>query len=100
MRTIYLGSDFKCHVTDDGTSASLETDFFDGKCDAFIEGYRFIPAGEVWTRPDGVVFTGEMISPHMDYAALDIAQRAYEQQQLAQYEAALSEIETALGVNT
>ena len=100
MRTIYLDSDFKCHVTDDGTFASFETDFFDGKCDTFIEGYRFVPAGEVWTRPAGVVFTGEMISPHMDYAALDKAQRAYEQQQLAQYEAALSEIETALGVNT
>ena len=100
MKTIYVDSDFRCHVTQNGTMNAVESDYFDGKCDAFVEGYRYIPAGEHWTRPDGVVFTGEMISPHMDYAALDKAQRAYEQQQLAQYEAALSEIETALGVNT
>ena len=56
MKTIYIGSDFKCHVSNDGTMAAVETDFFDGKCDAFIEGYRFIPSGESWTRSDGVVF--------------------------------------------
>ena len=73
MRTIYLDSDFKCHVTDDGTFASFETDFFDGKCDTFIEGYRFVPAGEVWTRPDDVVFAGEMVAPWKDWRQLDDA---------------------------
>ena len=46
MKTIYIDSDFKCHITDDGTMRAVETDFFDQKCDAFIEGYRFVPAGE------------------------------------------------------
>lgn len=107
MKTIYIDSDFKCHVTDDGTLTAVETDFFDGKCDTFIEGYRYVPAGEVWTRFDGVVFTGEMVSPWKDYAELDYAQLLYERQQLeeaqkknAEYESALSEIETALGVAT
>ena len=86
MKTIYVDSEFKCHVTDDGTMTVVETDFFDGKCDAFIEGYRFVPNGAVWTRSDGVEFHGEMISPWKDYAELDAAQRAYERQLLEEYE--------------
>jgi hypothetical protein len=98
MKTIYIDSDFKCHITDDGTMTAIETDYFDGKCDAFIEGYRFVPDGETWTRSDGTVFHGEMISPWKDYAELDNAQREYEKQLLADYESALAEIEKALGV--
>lgn len=79
---VYIDSEFKCHVTDDGTMTAVETDFFDGRCDAFIEGYRFVPEGESWTREDGVVFQGEMIAPWKDYAELDSAQREYERQLL------------------
>ena len=78
MKTIYLDDNFKCHTFDDGTMMAFETDFFDGKCDVFIEGYRFVPNGESWTREDGRVFYGEMISPWKDYAQLDSAQRDYE----------------------
>ena len=98
--TIYIDSDFKCHVSDpDGTMTAVETDFFDDKCPAYIEGYRFVPAGETWTRPDGIVFHGEMIAPWKDWRELDSAQREYEREQLAAYEQALSEIEAALGVS-
>ena len=104
---IYIDSDFKCHAaTADGLTA-VDTDYFVGKCQAYIEGYRFVPAGASWTRPDGVVFQGEMVSPWKPWRELDSAQRAYEQEQLeslsvqnAEYETALSEIEAALGVNT
>lgn len=103
---IYIDSEFKCHASDDGTMTAVETDVFDGKCDAYIEGYRYIPAGQMWTRADGVVFTGEMIAPWKPWAELDAAQREYEREQYqmviaqnAEYESALSEIETALGVN-
>ena len=82
MKTIYIDSEFKCHVSDDGTMTAVETDFFDSRCDAFIEGYRFVPEGESWTREDGVVFQGEMIAPWKDYAELDNAQREYERQLL------------------
>lgn len=85
MKTIYIDSDFKCHVTNDGTMRSVETDYFDRKCDTLIEGYRFVPAGESWTRNDGAVFFGEMICPWKDYAELDKAQREYEKQLLAEY---------------
>ena len=103
---IYIDSEFKCHVSDDGTMTAVKTDAFDGKCDTYIEGYRFIPMGQTWTRADGVVFAGEMIAPWKPWQELDAAQRGYEREQYqalaaqnAEYEAALSEIETALGVN-
>ena len=91
MKTIYLDSDYKCHVTDDGTMTSVETDFFDSKCQTFIEGYRFVPNGKSWTRFDGVVFTGEMIAPWKPYDELDAAQREYERNLLKEYESALAE---------
>lgn len=96
---IYIDAEFKCHTVDDGSMTAVETDFFDGKCDAYIDGYRYVPAGETWVREDGVIFTGEMIAPWKPWDELDVAQREYERQQLAAYEAALSEIEAALGVS-
>ena len=90
MIRIYIDSDYKCHLADDGTMTAVETDFFDGKCDAFIEGYRFVPFGESWTRSDGEVFTGEMIAPWKDYSELDAAQRTYERERLADAENALA----------
>ena len=89
MKTIYIDSDFKCHASDDGTFAPVETDFFDGKCDALVEGYRFVPAGESWTREDGVVFRGEMAAPWRSWEELDAFQREYERELLRQYETAL-----------
>ena len=95
---IYVDSDFKCHISDDSTMTAVETDFFNGKCAAYIEGYRFVPDGAEWTRSDGVVFRGEMIAPWKPWKELDAAQREYERQQLAAYDQAMTEIETALGV--
>lgn len=74
MKTIYIDSDFKCHTINDGTMTAVETNFFDGKCNAFIEGYRFVPAGETWIREDGEQFSGEMIVPLVDYRILENAQ--------------------------
>ena len=75
---IYIDPDFKCHTSNDGTMTTVETDFFDGKCQTLIEGYRFVPVGESWTRSDGVVFHGEMIAPWKDYSLLAAAQAQYE----------------------
>ena len=99
MKTIYIDSDFKCHVTNDSTMTALEEESFNDKCDTFVEGYRLKPAGETWVREDGEVFSGgKMIAPWKSYSELDSAQRAYERQLLTEYESALSEIEEALGV--
>lgn len=88
--TIYLDSDYCCHRTDSGAMMAVTTNFFAGKCDAFVEGYRFVPSGESWTRSDGAVFHGEMICPWKDYAELDEAQREYERERLADAENALA----------
>ena len=94
---IFLDKDFKCHTSDpDGTMTAAETDFFDDKCPAYIEGYRFVPAGETWTRPDGVVFQGEMIAPWKDWRELDEAQREYEREQYAAMAAELADTKAAL----
>lgn len=98
MKTIYIDSDFKCHLSNDGTMTAVETDVFDVYCGTFIEGCRLVPFGASWTREDGEVFTGLMVAPWKDFSELDAAQRQYEQQLLAEYESAFAEIEKALGV--
>ena len=81
---LYLDSDDRCHLQGGGTRREIETDAFDGKCEAYIEGYRLIPAGESWTRDDGAVFAGEMLAPAEDYRALALAQAQHERDEAAQ----------------
>lgn len=76
---VYIDSDFCCHTSAAGDMTAIETSYFDGKCSAYIEGYRYIPAGQSWTRADGVIFTGEMIAPAEDSRILEAAQAAYEE---------------------
>ena len=98
MKTIYIDSDFKCHLTNDGTMTAVETDFFDRICDTMLEGYRFVPAGETWTREDGFVFTGEMIAPWKPWDELDEAQREYERQKYEAMEAELADARQAMAI--
>lgn len=93
MKTIYIDSEFKCHITNpDETFREVQTNFFDGKCDTFIEGYRFVPDGEIWTSNDGAIFHGEMATPWIDYYELDNIQIKYERRQLIEYNEILSEL--------
>ena len=93
---IYVDSDFKCHITNpDNLFQEVETDFFnEGKCTAFIEGYRVVPFGKSWTRSDGVIFHGEMVAPWKPYSELAAAQAQYERD-MADLQAAYQE-----GVNS
>lgn len=80
---VYIDDEYKCHVSNpDNTYRACGLEFADGKCDTFIEGYRYVPMGETWTRSDGAVFHGEMIAPWKPYSELDAAQREYEKQLL------------------
>ena len=81
---IYIDKDFKCHTVNDGTMIEVETEFFNNKSKAFIEGYRFIPSGMSWTRSDGVSFSGEAVFPWKDYRLLETAQTVYEEQSVVQ----------------
>lgn len=86
---IYIDIDYKCHVSNDGTMREFDVSFFDGKCPAFVEGYRYIPADEIWEREDGEAFKGEMIVPWKAYTELYISQLEYE---LADADNALAEL--------
>lgn len=79
MRTIYIDSNYRCHPVNDGTMNAVETDFFDGKCDTFVEGYCYD------TR-NGYV----QIYPVKPFSELDAAQREYERKQMADMENALA----------
>lgn len=81
---IYLDTDYCCHLTDGGGMRQIETDVFDGKCAEYIEGYRFVPFGESWTRPDGVVFKGQaMLLIEDNYALLQRFQAQHEADEAA-----------------
>ena len=85
MRTIYIDSEFKCHVTDDGTMTAVETDFFDGKCDSFVEGYcHDISKGYA------------QMYPWKPLAELDEAQREYERALIVDMQNALNKLGVTL----
>ena len=87
--TIYIDKDFKCYTAEAVGLRAVETNAFNGKCPEYIEGYRFVPAGETWVREDGVCFYGEMVSPWKPYDELERAQIVYEK---TQYEAAIDKL--------
>ena len=117
---IYIDSDFKCHTKPGEGLREFETTFFNNVPDAYVEGYRYVPEGETWVRKTPTYnmdheivgeseteFRGEMMAPWKPWEELDKILREYEQAQNreltaqnAEYESALSEIETALGVNS
>ena len=82
--TIYIDSEYKCHVSPGEGLTAVETDSFNGKCRQYIEGYRFVPTGQVWTREDGQVFEGEMVVPWREYELLAELQALYEEEQARQ----------------
>ena len=95
--TSYIDDDYKCYVSAAEGRRAIETDEFDGKCAEWIESYRFVPAGETWTREDGEVFTN-MTAPWKDLSEAYTAQADYATRLNKQYEAALTAIEAALEV--
>lgn len=83
MRTIYLDSNFMCYAINDGTMQAVETNAFDGLCAGAIECYRYIPAGQAWTRPDGRITPGPFIQAVKESAEI---QRQYELDEAAYLE--------------
>ena len=79
--TIYIDNDYKCYTTPADGRVSIETDAFNGKCRQYIEGYRFVPSGQSWTREDGQVFHGEMVAPWRDYTILSEFQEVAQEEQ-------------------
>ena len=94
---IYIDSNYHCHITNpDGAYLEIETDFFNGKCDTFIEGYLYVPIGESCILPGGTTVLGGYIAPWKPYSELDAVQREYERQLLSQYKTQNEEYKEAL----
>ena len=96
--TIYIDSNYKCYVSAAEGRRAVETDAFNGKCDEWIESYRFVPEGETWVRDDGEVFKGEMVTPWKDPGSAYAAQTAHVDQQLPTAQAQATDMQAALNV--
>lgn len=73
MKTLYIDTEFKCHVIDDGTMEQIETNAFDGLCDTAIECHIYVPAGREYR---GVVCDAGFIQC-FDSKTADTAQKQY-----------------------
>lgn len=83
---IYVDSEYRCHTTNpDGAFREVENDFFNGKCQTFIEGFCY---------DDSKGYA--QIYPWKDFAELDNAQRAYEQALIADMQNALNKLGVTL----
>ena len=60
--TFYIDENYVCHTEPSEGRREMRSDFFTGR-EGSITHYRYVPPNERWTRADGVVFNGEMISP-------------------------------------
>lgn len=76
--TIYIDKDYCCHAEAAEELRAFDVSDLDGKCPAYIEGTRYVPEGETWTRSDGVKFRGEMIAPAVDSRVREAYQKQYE----------------------
>lgn len=83
--TIYVDSLCHCHRTDDGTMTEVETGFFIGMCDIWVEGYCY-------DTSKGYL----QIYPWKHDVELETAQREYERKLIAIYEESLKTVGVVL----
>lgn len=68
-----INDDFKCYTSNAGAMREIDLEFFDGKCKAFIEGFRCIPATDASGNEIYTVFAWR------DFSLLEEFQRQYEE---------------------
>lgn len=81
--TVYIDAEYCCHAEQTESRRPVENAFFDGKCPAFIAGWRFVPEGESWTDEQGRTFQGQALFPAATYAAPAAAQAQFERDEEA-----------------
>lgn len=86
MKTIYIDSDFICHVENNGTYRPVTTEIFDSLSVFDIEMRRFVPEGEQWIRDDGKVFTGQFVSLAYDPRQYAKTKERYEADRIKKYQ--------------
>ena len=80
MKTIYIDSNFMCHLINDETMIEVQTDIFDELCNNAIELMRFVPHNYEWIRPDGRIIHGEFIQA-TDSVKIDAYQKQWMEDQ-------------------
>ena len=95
---IWLDNDYKCYITDNGTMRAIDTEYFDGFCQEYIEGHRFVPEGETWVTADGDAFGGEMVAAWKPFIELEKAQAEYETGEIDRLKAELADMKAALAM--
>lgn len=94
---IYIGNaDYKVYTTPAEGRTESEDSFFDNKCANLAESYRYVPAGETWTREDGNEFVGLMIAPWRDIRQYDGEQQQYLLDQITAARAESADMQAAL----
>lgn len=68
-----IDNDFKCYTSNAGAMREIDLEFFDGKCKAFIEGFRCIPATDASGNEIYTVFAWR------EFSLLEEFQRQYEE---------------------
>lgn len=94
----YVEQEYKVHVVPMQDYTEYEDSFFDNKCANLAESYRYVPAGETWTREDGNEFVGLMIAPWRDIQQYDDEQQQYLLDQLTAARAESADMQAALAV--
>lgn len=80
---VYIDSDYRCYTSEGEGRREVDGEIFSGLCPEYIEGMRYVPAGETWVREDGEKFNGPMLSPASeDYAELERIQHQHFIQEL------------------
>lgn len=90
---VYIDNNYNCYASNDGTRREFETTFLEGKCPAYIEGFKYVPKGETYIDEGGRAYHGEMCIINADHNKLEKAQFEYE---LAQVKAELADADAAL----
>lgn len=91
----YIDNDYKCYQILIG-GREFESNFFDGKCKKYIEGFRYIPLGESYTDDQGFIYNGEQYCAWKDYELLEEFQSQYEE--MLEIQNDMSEALNVLGV--
>lgn len=87
MKTIYIDSEYMCHLENADGRTEVQTDVFDGVVDTVIPYYRYIPQGEEYINSKGRAIHGLFIQA-TDSEAIDRITR----------QAIISDMQNALAV--
>jgi len=93
---VYLDEQYMAHTEQDAEGSRIPWNdaqgAFTAKCPAFIAGHRVVPEGAMWEREDGETFTGLMVTPVVNPAALQALQANADSETIAALDTAVVDL--------